>query len=123
MKKILSLITLISMSACAYASNWQRYDSIYVDNQSLAKTENSVQGWIISPQFEKSQAINKHYIYEASLVDARCSSKEMATLSTAWYNKWHKWEEHAVNDISYVEIKPKTNNEVIFRTMCSRVKI
>ena len=123
MKKILSLIALIGFSACAYAADWHRYDSIFVDGHSLSKTENSVQGWIISPQFEKSQSINKHYIYEASLVDARCSAKEMAILNTAWYNKWHQWEEHAISNASYVEVKPKTNNEVIFNTLCNRVKM
>ena len=122
MKKILSLITLISLTACAFAEDWERHDSVYVDNHSISRDETSVKGWIISPQFDKSRLISKHYIYEASYVDAKCTDREMAILNTAWYNKFHQWEEHAVSPVEYVKVKPKTNNEQIFKALCVGAK-
>ena len=122
MKKILSLITLIGLCACVYAEDWQRHDSVYVDNHSVSRNENSVQGWVIRPQFEKSRPISKHYIYEAAYVDAKCTDREMAILNTAWYNKWHQWEEHAVSSVDYVKVYPKTNNEQIFKALCTEGK-
>ena len=122
MKKILLLPLLgISLSVCA--ADWQRYDSVYIDNLSVVKTENSVQAWIIHPDFEKSKPINRIYMYEAAYYDAKCTEREMAKLNTAWYDKYHKLVQNDLPEISYIKIKPKTNNEIIFRALCAQNRV
>ena len=123
MKKILSLITLFCVAGSVYGANWHRHDSVYVDDDSLKKTERSIQGWILSPNFAKSKFDNRHYVYEASYIDARCSEKSMAITQTAWYNKWHRLEIKPVDEINYIEIKPKTNNEKLFKALCIQSKV
>ena len=123
MKKILLIITLTLLSCCTYASDWSRYNSIFVDDSSVEKTKTSVRAWIISPNFEKSKINARKYTYQAYYIDAKCSEHEIATFRTAWYNKYHQWEESAIDDPSYIKIKPKTHNEVIFKSLCIQEKI
>ncbi len=108
---------------CANAVDWQRYGSVYIDNHTIYKTEQSIQAWIIHADFAKSKPIYKKYLYEAALFDAKCSEKEMAVLNTAWYDKYHKLVYNPVTETEYIKIKPKTNNEIIFNALCAQEKI
>ena len=122
MKKFILLFTLIGITACAYAAEWQFKGPVYVDIQSVSKTETSASGWIIHPDFAKSKPVNRTYIYEAAFVDAKCIDREMAILNTAWYNKFHQLEEHPINNAEYIKVLPKTNNEVIFNALCPKLQ-
>lgn len=123
MKKILLLITLLGFSACAYSSDWQQKGPVYVDTTTITKTDNSVQAWIIRPDFGKSKVRNTKYTYDFALVDARCKLNEMAILNTKWYNNRHELiEGKNVGEmpLDYVKVVPKTNNEVLFNALCPK---
>lgn len=122
MKKI-SLIITICFIMPVYAQDWQRYSSVYIDNMSIERNETSVKAWVIHPDFDKSKLGNKKYTYEAGYFDAKCSEKEMAKLNAAWYDKYHMLVKSIPDDTSYIKIKPKTNNEIIFKAICSQGKI
>ncbi len=123
MKKIFLFTLIYCFSVCSFAADWQRYGSVYVDNYSVTKLDSSVQAWVIHADFVKSKPINKTYLYEMALYDAKCKEREMAVLNTAWYNKYHQMEYHPIAEISYLKILPKTNNEIIFKAICSQEKI
>ena len=109
---------------CVYAENWVRCDSVYVETESLTGNENSVQGWVIGPEFAKSKFANRQYMYEAFYLDCKCNDRErqMAFLKHAWLNKWHLREIHNSTDTSFIKILPRTNNEVMFKALCKQRK-
>lgn len=123
MKKIFAFILTYCISACCYSADWQRYGSVYIDNYSVTKLDSSIQAWVIHADFAKSKPINKTYLYEAALYDAKCTDMEMAVLNTAWYNKYHQMEYHPITEITYIKILPKTNNEIIFKALCAQNKV
>ena len=123
MKKILLLITLIGLSACVFAEEWEQHGPVYIDKSTLIKTENSAQAWMIRPNFDKSKIYNPKYTYDLALVDARCKTNEIAILNTKWYNNRHELIQ-GINvgepATDYFKVKPNTNNEVLFNSLCPK---
>ena len=123
MKKILLTAFLLCLCTSAYPEDWQRKGSIYINGQSVVKTDTKVQAWIIRPNYDKSKIYNPKYTYDMAYVDARCNLQEMAFLNTKWYNNRHELVDGITTGempTDYFEVKPNTNNEVIFNALCPK---
>jgi len=124
MKKILLALTVMAFCLSANADNWIRYDSIYVDSQSLLKLDDNIRAWVIRPHFKKSKFRNREYVYEAFYIDARCKEREVAILTSRWYNRFHELTESTEfggNDkLEYIKVKPRTNYEIVYKALCSQ---
>lgn len=123
MKKILLTLVVLCMCVSVHSEEWQRKGAIYINSSTLIKTGTNVQAWIIRPNFDKSRVFNPKYTYDMAYVDARCNAQQMAFLNTKWYNNRHELIEGISTGempTSYFDIKPKTNNEVIFNALCPK---
>lgn len=124
MKKIIIISLLFcSVSASFASADWEAFGAVYIDNMSISREGDSVKAWLIRPEFSKSKVANRTYMYEGGYFDAKCKDREMALLMTAWYDKYHQLIKTSVLTPEYIKIKPKTNNEVIFKAICSKQKI